>query len=175
MVKKIIGGRTYNTDTAAFLCGTQTQMRDPERGKVAVDFELHETRADMHGLGLFLVRTETWTTGKRKQTRQEVTPVDSMGHARELLGPLSHCDWRDLMGDKEDPLSFCRDMTLALRRVDKNAKKLGIPGYTISVRLPPNFAKLIKTQAKKDEMSVNQFIVRACERFLQARGAHAPD
>jgi predicted HicB family RNase H-like nuclease len=144
-MKRIIDGKTYNTDTATLVA--RAWWNDWERGNVEMQGDLYLTR----GGAFFLVHTDP----SNEDARAVFEPMD-----RE------HVDRWLATGEVE-----VFDSTLFQEPEEAAAERE--PEATVYLRVPRALKDRIEAEARDDEISLNSWVMRCVERCSSDRVADA--
>jgi hypothetical protein len=154
-MKRIIDGRTYDTNTAKTVARTEWEEEDTGTRKERQTRQvLHQTR----GGAFFLVTSQHWTDDNHNSPnyREERSHI-----AFETMSPDKAAGW--VMGQNVEIL----DETVFAPPPEAEVEET--PAATIFVRLPTSLKAKVETNAKQAGKSMNAWVVAQLEAATSLR------
>lgn len=149
MVKRIIDGATYNTETATLIASGASE---DDRLGTATDHELYQNRA-----GIFFAIEEVTKEYKDRDDEWQERTTSEWYVVGDAVKARNWCE--------RNRLTIHRDIDDMPPEAELDTEKLS----TIYLRLPPVLKKALDDAAQADKASTNTWAMRCLEKCLNER------
>lgn len=152
IMKRIINGVTFNTDTSTMLAQSEYEGSDRIYGKVPVVETLYQTRS-----GAFFVH---------RSELLELETEDTHANIRNTFHPMTRAEAQQWIEEGDIELIHPGVLDEPPEALPEDA-----PEATIYLRIPASLKERIEASAKAASLSVNSWALRCMERCLAAPAA----